>query len=768
MKILKSFKFYLFLSAALVISLSGCKPESTDDTNVEAEVSLAPGEILVSDKEQFNELAKSVKPGDTLVLKNGVYRDFEILFTGEGTEEQPITLRAEEKGGVIISGQSNLRLAGKYLVVEGLVFKDGYTPTSEVIAFRKNSKNLANHSRVTEVVIDDFSNPDKRETDYWVGLYGKHNRFDHSYLVGKRNRGVTVAVRLNSEDSQENYHRIDHNYFGPRPIFGSNGGETLRIGTSHFSLSDSHTIVENNYFDRCDGEVEIISVKSGKNILRNNVFFESRGTLTLRHGNGNLLESNVFFGNGVDHTGGIRVINADQTVRNNYFEGLTGYRFGSGFTIMNGVPDSPINRYHQVVNALVENNTLVNVEHVHLGSGSDIERSAVPKDSVFKNNLIFSEDKQDKFTIFDDMSGISFSGNALHEVEDPQLKDGFDIQSIALERADNGLLYPTDEALASIGASRDLKPIDKSEVGPDWYPKNELAAAFDSGKTITVEPGENTILNAAAMAESGDVLELAPGTYNEEKIIFVDKTITIKAKALGQATVKFYRSTFVEIKNRGSLKVEGLVIDGAEAPDSDGNTMIRTQKWGMYVNYQFIMKDTTVRNLDVNRNFHFFDAGAGSFADLIKLENVSASNVSGDILRLQKEIDDLGVYNAEYVYILNGSFENVQGALANVYRGGTDESTFGPHVYIKDSKVSNLGKGKRNKAKASVLLHGAQVSHVDNNQFTDSAGMIINHTVGEPITKVTSNVFDGTPAPVATEIVFVGPHTALIEGNTVK
>jgi len=89
------------------------------------------------------------------------------------------------------------------------------------------------------------------------------------------------------------------------------------------------------------------------------VFFESRGTLTLRHGNGNIIEENVFFGNGVDHTGGIRIINKNQTVKNNYLEGLTGYRFGSGFTVMNGVPNSPINRYHQVENATIENQVAI-------------------------------------------------------------------------------------------------------------------------------------------------------------------------------------------------------------------------------------------------------------------------------------------------------------------------------------------------------------------------------------------------------------------------
>ncbi len=225
--------------------------------------------------------------------------------------------------------------------------------------FARNKENLANHSRVTEVVIDGFNNPERTETDYWVSIYGKHNRFDHNHLAGKSNNGVTLAVRLNTEASQENHHRIDHNYFGHRPILGSNGGETMRIGTSHYSLTDSFTVVENNYFDRCNGEVEIISNKSGGNVFRGNVFFESRGTLTLRHGNGNLVENNIFFGNGADHTGGIRLINKRQTIRNNYLQGLTGTRFGSPLTVMNGVPDSPINRYHQVEDSVIENNTVI-------------------------------------------------------------------------------------------------------------------------------------------------------------------------------------------------------------------------------------------------------------------------------------------------------------------------------------------------------------------------------------------------------------------------
>ena len=332
---------------------------------------------LVKDQDEYKEALEKVGPGDVIQLANGTWEDFEILFTGKGKKDKPIVLTAETKGEVILSGQSNLRLAGQYLEVSGLVFKDGYTPTSEVISFRQNNENLAYNSRVSEVVIDNYNQPERYEVDFWVMMYGKNNRFDHNHLVGKRNKGVTMAVRMNTEDSRENYHRIDHNYFGPRPILGSNGGETLRIGTSHHSRKDSFTTVENNYFDRCDGELEIISSKSGKNKILNNTFFESRGTLTMRHGNNTLVEGNVFFGNDVDHTGGIRVINAGQTVRNNYMEGLKGTRFGGALVVMNGVPNGPINRYDPVINAVIENNSLINSDNLQLGAGSDEELSLI-------------------------------------------------------------------------------------------------------------------------------------------------------------------------------------------------------------------------------------------------------------------------------------------------------------------------------------------------------------------------------------------------------
>ena len=737
-------QLFLVVSA---ISLSACDASAV--------------EYLVSDQKAYKEAVEKVRAGDTIKLADGVWEDFEILFVGKGKKDKPIRLTAETKGKVVLSGQSNLRLAGEYLEVSGLVFKNGYTPTSEVISFRRNSKDFAYNSRVTEVVIDNYNNPERYEVDFWVMMYGQNNRFDHNHIVGKRNKGVTMAVRLNTEDSQNNNHRIDHNYFGPRPILGSNGGETLRIGTSHYSRTDSNTIVENNYFDRCDGELEIISNKSGRNTFRNNTFFESRGTLTMRHGNNNLVEGNVFFGNGADHTGGIRVINAGQTIRNNYMEGLKGTRFGGALVVMNGVPNGPINRYDPVIDATIEYNSLIDSDNIQLGAGSDEERSGVPSDSTFSNNLIVNDDGRDVFTVYDDMSGIDFTDNILGSMDPPAFATGFSRETIELSRAENGLMYPQD--VVSAGIARDVSVTSKDMTGPSWYPKAEPLIAFGSGDSISVGPASGDLFAAVKAAKAGDTLVLSSGDYTVNKFLKLDKPLSFKGK--GDVNISFERSALFEILDGGSLQISGLKISGKDAPDNAGNSVIRTSPYSMLRNYRLEIEDSHFSEIDINHSFNVISASKGTFADNIEIKNSSFEDVTGAIVKLDKESDDYGIYNAEYLTIENSTFKNVQGALVDYYRGGTDESTFGPHFLLTNSKIENVGAGKRNRSRASIHLHGVQVTNIEGNTFKDSRPFLINHTVGEPKTMIFKNTFVETPDPLVTELNSGLPPTAKIFEN---
>ena len=406
---------------------------------------------VVKTIEEFDKVVATLQPGDKVVLANGTWTDVELRFKAEGQPDKPIELQAEEPGKVFITGQSNLAISGTHLIVSGLVFKDGFTPTSEVISFRTSKEELANNSRVTNSVIDNFSNPERHDSDTWVAIYGKDNQFDHNSLIGKGNRGVTLAVKMTTEASRENHHVIEHNYFGPRQTLGSNGGETLRIGTSHYSREYSNTVVRNNYFDRTGGELEIISSKSCGNEIRGNVFFESQGTLTMRHGHHTLVENNYFLGNRKPNTGGIRIINEYQTVRNNYLYGLTGHRFRSALVIMNGVPNSPINRYNQVVDSEMNNNIVIDSDNIQLCAGSDAERSATPVGSSMHNNIIMSKTNLDPFTVYDDVSGISFEGNVLNEEANVPIKSGFRKVPYSVTENKNGLRVPAQSLIDETG-----------------------------------------------------------------------------------------------------------------------------------------------------------------------------------------------------------------------------------------------------------------------------------------------------------------------------
>ena len=78
---------------------------------------------------------------------------------------------------------------------------------------------------------------------------------------------------------------------------------------------------------------------------------------------------------------------------------------------MNGVPNSPINRYHQVDGAIIENNVFDTVRRIELAEGSDAERTAVPVNSIFRSNIVIGEGSDAPFRIQDDLSGITFEDN---------------------------------------------------------------------------------------------------------------------------------------------------------------------------------------------------------------------------------------------------------------------------------------------------------------------------------------------------------------------
>ena len=367
-----------------------------------------------------------------------------------------------------------------------------------MIEFR--SGEYAHYSRLTNCSIVDY-NPAFRSTEYkWVSIYGTHNRVDHCYFEGKNHSGTTLVVWFERTTTPPaHFHLIDNNYFGYRPPLGENGGETIRIGTSTYSMNNSNSIVESNYFEHCNGEIEIISNKSCENIYRANTFFECEGALTLRHGNRCLVEGNFFFGNKKDLTGGVRVIGEDHIVINNYFESLYGSSFKSALPIVNGVPNSPLNRYFQVKNAVIAFNTFVDCRYsMIIGAGSDNERTLPPENCTIANNVVFTP-----FQIIrleDEPINLKWEGNIMQgsSLGIPQ-PEGITLTDPFLYLAEDGLWRP-DSGLSPVlgaaqgdysfvaedmdgqmrGSIKDVgadqvsaepitrRPLTAKDVGPDW------------------------------------------------------------------------------------------------------------------------------------------------------------------------------------------------------------------------------------------------------------------------------------------------------------
>lgn len=701
---------------------------------------------VVKTIEEFNAAAASLQPGDEIVLANGTWTDVEFELRAHGEPDNPVTLRAEESGKVIITGQSNLRFSGEHIVVSGLVFKDGFTPTSAVIAFRTSEDELASNSRVTNTVIDNFSNPERQDSDSWITLYGKNNQFDRNSLLNKGNRGVTLAVRMNTEASRENGHIIEYNYFGPRQTLGSNGGETLRIGTSHYSREFSNTIVRKNYFDRTSGELEIISSKSCGNEIRDNVFFESQGTLTMRHGHFTVVENNYFLGNRIPNTGGIRIINENQMVRNNYLYGLTGHRFRGALVIMNGVPNGPINRYDPVIDSLMNNNIVVDSDHIQLAAGADEERSAPPTNSSMHNNIIMSQTNLDPFTVYDDVSGISFEGNILNDDANVPIAGGFQKVPYSVSENEHGLRVPEQSLIDQIGFGEVRPPVSREETGADFYPKIDSVVKFQSGATVAVAAGTNTIIDALENSKPGDTLLLENGgEYLMTKYASIPHPVTIRAESGDKPLLQSGKVSFFVIENGGALELENVWIDGAKSPDGPGNNVISTSRYSMNRNYSFAIRDSKVTNLDVNHSFDFLKVYQNTFADSVEIVNTEMTNITGSVLSLDKELDDLGIYNGENITISGSTFTDIQGSVANIYRGGTDESTFGPIVVVADNEFSNVGLGSRNKTGASLKFHGVQKLHVSDSNWNQSAPLELFLTNGEPITVIRDVVMRSTP-----------------------
>lgn len=662
---------------------------------------------------------KSAKPGDTIILANGTYRDAQLVLIGKGIPGKPVVIRAETPGKVMLTGNSFLKFGGDHLEVNGFHFTNGYTLNEPVIEFRKDNALPANHCRVTNCVIDDYSKPERFDTDSWIIFWGKHNRLDHSTIGDKLNGGTTLIVNLDDKRSQQNFHSVDSNYFAVRSRLGSNGGEEIRVGVSRYSLTSSNTLIAHNFFERVNGEVEIISIKSGDNRVYGNTFYECEGGLVLRHGSNNVVESNVFIGNNKPYTGGIRVINPGHKVFNNLIIECSGDRFRSAFGVLNGVPNSLINRYYQVTDADIHHNSFIHCNSILFGAGKDAERTLAPKNVTFTHNFISTKHN----LLFDDANkdgGIQFKNN-VYQANIILPPKGFNASKLKeLVWNDLKLTVPADNNGADLST---LTRMTAATTGAKWY--HPSVPVKRNPQTIRVTAGQSrelpSIINKAS---DGDVivLDIAAEPYQLDKEIIINKAITIQAAdtirkiELVNVNEKSLPAFFI-IENGGHLTVTGIRFNAAYQSYGNVNAGITTtvQK---PMNRHYTLKVSNCEFYNYNEgSMSGIKATKSTFADTVIVASCLFRNISGTGIDFSAEKEDKGIYNVERIEITNSAFSNLLGAAVIVYRGGNDESTIGPSVLIDHcvfNEVNNVEQG------SVVKLLGAQQASITNSIFYKS------------------------------------------------
>lgn len=635
--------------------------------------------------------------GDTIVVANGIYSDVRLVWKGAATAENPVVVVPESKGGVVITGASTLRIVGSGLTVCGLHFKDGYAPEGAIVEFRKG-KEYAEGCRMTECVIENY-NPTQRNDFYDdVIIAGRNNRYDHNTQTGKLNRGLLVGVNLNNDMSDGCAHRIDHNLFTNRHLFGSNGAETIRVGASQHAYTSSQVVIEDNVFDGCNGEVEVVSIKSSDNIVRRNLFWECQGVLALRHGDRNVAENNVFVGNGVKHTGGVRVVNAGHKVVGNIFVGLRGERFFSALALMNAVPNSLPNRYCLVENVEVKDNTFIDCSNIEFGTGCDEERTLAPERITFENNKIRNKQLSKPFMAIDHTAGFTFRNNTVELGRKVYMK-GFENGSV-------------DSPAIDVEAMREGR-------GASWFTVTPKTTPID-GRTIEVASAEE-LQKAVSEAEAGDVIVLVEGRYPLNATLSIAVPITLRAadNATANPIVSFAgskKSSLVTIVDGGSLKVGNLDFSGKLAIGTAGARHAITTADGMIEPYLLEVKGCAFYDFGESTNFAIRGA-QNTFSDNIVIEDCYFHDISGNAVDFGAEREDIGRYNAENITIRRCVFENLLGLGVNIYRGGSDESTGGPCVVIEECEFRNVCNRGRGSALRAI---GVQDLTIEDCSFVDS------------------------------------------------
>ncbi len=231
----------------------------------------------VSSSSALREVLSSARAGDVISVRDGRYRgNFDL--TRDGRAAEPIVIRGN---GDARFTDSVITISGDYAVITGLVLVN-----SMIVITGDNNRVTKNLFRDGEP----GGNSSTLHSAVAIQNSGSFNRVDHNEIRDWERRGLRV-IRLN-DDTRCN--RFDHNYLHDFVGTIGNAGEAFQVGIGRGDFGyDARTYIEYNLVDHFELELEILSLKSNRNVIRKNTFKNSSiGALTTRAGSDNVLRNN--------------------------------------------------------------------------------------------------------------------------------------------------------------------------------------------------------------------------------------------------------------------------------------------------------------------------------------------------------------------------------------------------------------------------------------------------------------------------------------------
>lgn len=334
--------------------------------------------------------AKKMQPGEAIMLKCKEHKNVHVHVYGEGLPHQPAVIMPLEPGCVTFTRGSRLTVHGNYIEVQGFKWKGSYSGTKgSAVVFDKDTKG----NRLVGCTFDGYWPSDTKVC--LVELWGRDHEVDWNTFVNMDHEGELVRVKSRTREDPDSTppsmgHRIAYNYFGPRKRMpDGQTGECIQLGLGN-EHHDTGVVIEFNLFDKYNGEIEAISLKTSGNTVQHNTFRESASCVCVRHGFRNTVASNYFFGDRKKGTCGIRVHGHDNKVKGNYVDGENSDNGAAGSIVLHGGRND--NGKIEATRTLVEGNLVVGCHYcLTFGNGGD----KPVKDTTLRDNVFFSHGDSD-------------------------------------------------------------------------------------------------------------------------------------------------------------------------------------------------------------------------------------------------------------------------------------------------------------------------------------------------------------------------------------